>query len=566
MVTLPLTPMRRFLTLAFLLPSIALAATPEEWITTLNSENAGLEQKARACQRLGEQGTAEAVTALAKLLPDNHLNGYARAALERIGSLDAGPAMLAALSTTSGHEQLGVVQSIGAMQLRSARPFLKKALEGKDEALAQASLLALGRFGFSEDILSQLKHASRERRDAAAAACLLVPNIALCETILQSEVSSVYEVAATRQLLVLTGSVPKIIEALRSDDGEIRKVALLALRERPSEELAEALHQELATTSAAMKPLLVRALGDTANNKTTGILAPMLSEREDVELRKAVLETLGKLGAYESLMGELEDEHCAMVLAASKDTRVDQVAADALSEATDNQERLRLINLLGRRQSPVALPALLSAAAGLAERQAALQAMEPMVGFAEIPSLISWFKEASDGPLQPTAYKALVAASRRAGATQAGPLLFPQFKPEDTWEAKRPWLNILIRLGYEPALKSVPLDSIASIKLLTFWPNTAPNQSLLPHAQDPSLGSATVDVILTLLTKSSEANERLPTLKALHPSIRTLAHKRRYIAALGETVHPEARALLESYADDASVKEEVEAALKSATR
>ena len=109
--------MRHFLILLLLLPQLAVA----DDLATLTEKDASLEQKARACQRLGESGTNECVSALAKLLVDQTLNVYARTALERLGSKEARQAMLAALELTEGNARLGVIQSLAAMNATRSR-------------------------------------------------------------------------------------------------------------------------------------------------------------------------------------------------------------------------------------------------------------------------------------------------------------------------------------------------------------------------------------------------------------------------------------------------------------
>ena len=84
-----------------ILPNTPLASgNPEktrEWIAVLQS-NAGLFEKARACQQLGENGAKEAVPALAALLTDEHLNAYARSGLEGIADPSAAEALRKALT------------------------------------------------------------------------------------------------------------------------------------------------------------------------------------------------------------------------------------------------------------------------------------------------------------------------------------------------------------------------------------------------------------------------------------------------------------------------------------
>jgi HEAT repeat protein len=67
--------------------------------------------KAQACQRLAEVGTAEAVPALASLLADEHLSAYARTGLEAIPDPSAAEALCAALTTLKGAQLVGAINS-----------------------------------------------------------------------------------------------------------------------------------------------------------------------------------------------------------------------------------------------------------------------------------------------------------------------------------------------------------------------------------------------------------------------------------------------------------------------
>jgi len=88
------------------LASGADAEKTRQWIEVLRSD-APVFQKARACQRLGEFGTKEAVPALASLLNHDILSAYARAGLERIPDPEAAAALRDALDQTKGTLLIG---------------------------------------------------------------------------------------------------------------------------------------------------------------------------------------------------------------------------------------------------------------------------------------------------------------------------------------------------------------------------------------------------------------------------------------------------------------------------
>jgi HEAT repeat protein len=104
-------------------------------------------QKAKACQRIGELGTSEAVPALSALLSNEHMNTYARYGLEPIADPSVDDALRAALSKLKGNLLIGVINSIGKRRDSKATPALTKMLYDADGDVARAAAMALGNIG-----------------------------------------------------------------------------------------------------------------------------------------------------------------------------------------------------------------------------------------------------------------------------------------------------------------------------------------------------------------------------------------------------------------------------------
>src|SRR5437868_5941660 len=108
-------------TLTILLLSAAHAADPsgktQELIAVLQSD-AALFDKARACQQLGDIGSAGTVPSLAALLTDLHLSAYARSGLEGIPDPSAAAALRDAAQSLKGPLLTGVVNSLGVLRDR----------------------------------------------------------------------------------------------------------------------------------------------------------------------------------------------------------------------------------------------------------------------------------------------------------------------------------------------------------------------------------------------------------------------------------------------------------------
>lgn len=108
------------------------------------ASDAGLREKARACQELGDFGGPASVPALAALLDKEHLADYARNGLEGIKDGSAGAALRAALPKLEGRYLAGAVDSLGVRRDVAAVPALQKlALDSKSGA-AEAAIASLG--------------------------------------------------------------------------------------------------------------------------------------------------------------------------------------------------------------------------------------------------------------------------------------------------------------------------------------------------------------------------------------------------------------------------------------
>jgi HEAT repeat protein len=144
-------------------------------LAVLNSE-AGLHEKARACQELGVVGGPEAVPALAGLLSHEQLADYARSGLEGIADPAAGAALRQALGTLQGRSLAGAVNSLGVRREVAAVPELEKLALDPARGVAAEALASLGMIGTVEaaETLQQIVQNGPEALRIAAAHASLV--------------------------------------------------------------------------------------------------------------------------------------------------------------------------------------------------------------------------------------------------------------------------------------------------------------------------------------------------------------------------------------------------------
>ena len=145
-----------------------------ELVAVLNSD-AGLLQKALACQQLAVVGEPASVPALAKLLADDKLADYARSALELIPAPAAGTALRDALANPDGHRLTGVLDSLGVRRELASAPELCRLAAGPAGDVAAEALAALGKLASPEALeclRAALQSPADGRRLAAGHAAL----------------------------------------------------------------------------------------------------------------------------------------------------------------------------------------------------------------------------------------------------------------------------------------------------------------------------------------------------------------------------------------------------------
>jgi len=136
-----------------LLPTLMAIALAGPIVAAVSSESAalavlasaaGLQEKARACQELGDFGGPKSVAPLAALLNKEHLADYARSGLEGIKDLSAGVALRTALPTLEGRFLAGAVNSLGVRREVAAVPDLQKLALDPKRGVAEEAIASLG--------------------------------------------------------------------------------------------------------------------------------------------------------------------------------------------------------------------------------------------------------------------------------------------------------------------------------------------------------------------------------------------------------------------------------------
>ena len=589
------------------LASGADAEKTRQWIEVLRSD-APVFQKARACQRLGEFGTKEAVPALASLLNHDILSAYARAGLERIPDPEAAAALRDALDQTKGTLLIGVINSLAALRDEQAVSTLTALTRHSEPEVVRAALLALGRISNDETIplVRQALIAGAETfRPDAAAACLLAAEQqlnqgnaevarALYDAVRKARVPISYRIGATRGAIMArtTDRVAFLIRQLHSDAPAIRDVALLTIRAVPSDELATALNAELEGAPKDLQIRLLAALKDCHNAQSLPVIRKKIRSG-DPQVRLAALLTLASIGGPDEAStfltvvtndpGVEELSIAVSTLERMEGREVDALVLRALRRADEPATRVRLIHLLSRRNVTEATNELLQQAAGPDPDVsiAAFQALKSLAGFEALPSLIELTKKCRDASVRDTAVNAVLGACKNSeDVDRSGALILRKLKKSTVTVEKECWIRVLAGLGYARALPTLtatlqdtdPELVQSTISHLSRWPDPAPMEVLfnvLEGNADPSLRRRALTAILQLATAAADqdlatAEQLMAWFRRANKAVASVPEKRSLISGLGRVKHIDSVRLSASYLNDSDVQVEAVHAILSA--
>jgi HEAT repeat protein len=281
-----------------------------ELIAILRSDQPEAE-KAIACKYLSVYGGDAAVPELAKLLSNEHLASWSRTALEAIPGPVADEALRKASESLQGLLLVGTINSIGIRRDAAAVDLLAKRLEDKNDEVAAAAAVALGKIGTPAAaplVRKALAGGSMKVRNAAAEGCILCAEQFLAsgkgaeaaqiyEDVRKAEVPRPRMLEATRGVILARGKegIPLLVEQLRSNDEGLYQIALFTARELPGNEIDKALAAELEKLFPERAALVVATMAD--RTKTVDLAAVLkAASAGHKQVRLAAIEAVGRVG------------------------------------------------------------------------------------------------------------------------------------------------------------------------------------------------------------------------------------------------------------------------------
>ncbi|MCY3024067.1 MAG: HEAT repeat domain-containing protein [Planctomycetota bacterium] len=589
--------------LALALPAVAGEAGKQEeerkLIGVLQS-NAEPLQKDQACRRLAVIGTKEAVPALAALLSDEKLSDVARYGLVPIPDPAVDEALRGALSKVKGRQLQGVAFSLGHRRDQAAIPDLAKLLGDADVQVvgtAARALAAIGGPAAWKALEQALATAPEAARPAVGDAAIVLADALLTQE-KRDEAKAIYDtlrastalpkriVAAAFRGAALsrqTAGLPLLIEQLKTDDKDMRRMAYRLAREFPGPEATKALAGELSKLPQDRQVLLIQALGDRGDVAALPAILE-LAKSGEVPVRVLSLRVLGQLAdasvvplLFEAAMGSPADVARAAQasLAGLPDSKEVNDGILAVAEKGDAKVRCVAINTVADRRIAAALPVLLKALDDADEqvRAAALRALGETTTVADVDALISIVAKPKKPQEIPAAEAALRAVFQRTENKPACAEKLLGGLPQAEGASRCAILRLLIVVGGPDALKAVRTackDANAdvqetAIRALCDWTSADAAPDVLELAKT---SASQTHAILALrgycrmiALKDLPADKKLAMCKDAMPLAKRPDEKKLVLAALGETPHPEALKMIEACLAEDAVKAEAELAL-----
>lgn len=486
----------------------------KELIAVLRSD-APPQDKAIACKKLAIDGSSEAVGDLAKLLSDPQLASWSRIALEAIPGSAADEALRKAAESLSGNLLVGVLNSIGVRRDASAVELLAKRLSDKDDEVASAAAVALGRIGndaAAKSLRPALTNGPVKVRSAAAQGCVLCAErwladgksadaVTLYDEVRKTELPKQRIVEATRGAILARKDegIPLLLEQFRSTDKKMFELALFTAREFPGSEVDKALAAELAKTPPDRAAMLILAMADRKETVVVAAVAKAAASGPK-PVRLAAINALGRIGDGSSLPTLLEtavdtDEDLALAAKATlSEVAGEKVNAQiaAMLPSAKGKTYLLLIELVGQRRID-ATPALIKAleSSDKEVRGAALLALGETVTLKNLPVLISSVVKPKSADEAELAQQALKTASIRMPDREACAEVLSTAFDDSPAAAKTILLETLGDVGGNKALKTIvaaaksdsPQLQDAGSKLLGRWNSVEDAGVLLDYAK-----------------------------------------------------------------------------------
>jgi len=475
---------------------------------------ATLECKSFICRQLWIIGTADSVPAIAKLLTDEETADIACYAIGQNPSEEAGKALREALDNVSSKVQIRIINLLGDRRDTQSIEAIGKLVFGVEREVGEAALAALGKIGGiqARKILVEARaKGDSELRFAATDAYLRCAEDLVAggkskqATVIYQELADKDEAAIIRSAAIKGLSdaggqetAPLVIAALRDENRMVRTTARSCVRTMKGQDVTELFAGELPKTPPDEQVLLIGALADRGDAAALPAIT-IAAESANTEVRKAVLQAVGKLGDASSV-GYLVKAATEGVSSEEKSTAINSLKLlrgsgvdDAIVKSMQHSQpsvRSQLIHVLFERNAVGTVPALLGEAVNPDRKvhKAAFKALGRLGREKDLPSLVKLLVKLEDDGSRREAERAVVMVSRKISETskQADAVL-AGLHGEKRVALRCSLLRVLGGIANNNALRALeeasketnPAVRDTAVRTLAKWPNATAAEVLL---------------------------------------------------------------------------------------
>jgi HEAT repeat protein len=395
--------------------------------------NHSLQEKDAACSRLKWIGTARSIPALEELLTVAPLSHSARYALESMPGPEAGNALRQVLPKTSGSNEVGIIQSLGARGETAAVPDLTKLLGDSDAEVAVAAADSLGHIGGPEAVQAlqgawngSTAGAAHDAESDGLLACanrLLTSGdkgqaLKIFQALYDREKSDDFRLAAFRGIILASEKrgIVLMMDAIAKPNGPKQGAALQLASKVGGSATTLALAKLLPNVPVAVQIALLQCLQQRGDRSAQPFVEIML-DSPNLDVRLAAISALGDLGDGKAAYRLARDAAAATGAekAAAQQALIDLrrgPVTDSLLKplnAVAPEVQVELMRALGDRGDASAAPKLLEMSRNENDslRSAALQALALLAGRAQVAALVQLVVHATNDDARSEASDAL---------------------------------------------------------------------------------------------------------------------------------------------------------------
>jgi len=546
--------------------------------------------KERACRILKIIGTADAVPALAALLPNAELSHMARFALESMPCPEAGKGLREAIAKASGQAKVGVINSVGVREDAAAVGDLAGLLKDADREVAAAAAYALGRAGTPEAAAALADFRAKAPKDLQAAAA--DASLTAAERLLRQgkadEAARIYQelgaqncpahvrAAALAGLVKArpTEATQRLLEALGGSDPLLCGQAAQIISTLPGAEVTRTFAGSLSKLPPAAQAALVRALAARKDPAArSAVLEAARSADKGVRLAAvAAMGTVGSAAEVPMLVNLTASDEKDLATAAQASLLlvsgegVNEALAAAMKDAAP-AVRAQLLDAMAARNAKSCAATVVRSLgdSDASVRASALKALAVLGGKPEMAAALEVLKAAKDATEQSAARDAVLAMSSRA-KEDVLPQVLAAMQGADA-QARGALLGALGRIGGEKALAAVraagadkddPVKDEA-VRVLSDWPDAAAAPCLLELARTAAKQSHQVLGLrgyVRLAGQETSADTKARMLTEALELARRPDEKKLVLGAWGGVPTAEALKVVMKYLDDTATKAE----------